>query len=117
MWEYLSKLLTAILPSLISSVGGAAVSSLLQPAQQAPTINIGGGGGTGGMPSGGSPGLAGAGTSSPGAMGLSTAPFMGGGPLAANNLNPGETAPTGTGGGFRTLPAGATRSQPPYSTL
>ena len=114
MWEFLSKLMFAVLPGLIASAGGAAVSSAMAPKPQS-----GGGGpapswGRGGPP-GLSPGLVGAGSTTPGAMGLSSTPFGSGGPIAANNLNPGEQPPTGTGGGFRTLPPG--QRQPSYQTL
>mgnify|MGYP001602470140 CR=1 FL=1 len=115
MWEFLSKLMMAVLPGLIASAGGAAVSSAMAPKPQ----TMGGGGPApawgGGGPPGLSPGLVGAGMTTPGAMGLSSTPFGSGGPVAANNLNPGEQPPTGTGGGFRTLPPG--QRQPAYQTL
>lgn len=113
MWEFLSKLMFAVLPGLIASAGGAAVSSAMAPKPQ-----TGGGGGqsfAAAAPPGMSPGLAGAGSTTPGAMGLSSTPFGSGGPAALNNLNPGEQPPTGTGGGFRTLPPG--QRQPAYQTL
>lgn len=114
MWEFLSSLLKAVLPALIANVGGAAVSSVLQPSPAVPTASGGGGGGPlGGGAPGSTSGLAGAGSPVP--TGVSSAPFAGGGPLASNNLAPGETPPTGTGGGFRTLPAGQRRQ--PYQTL